>query len=157
MKYKAFTSKYNDISAQIISSCEVSKPVNKDISQETEMITFHALWDTGASCSSISKDAAEKLGLIPDSYTTIYHANGKSIVNVYYIRLALPNKALFPFVTVAEGLYAGFDLLIGMDIITKGDFSISNLNGKTTFSFRIPSYKETDFVAELDDTVEYNL
>ena len=149
MKYKAFTRKYDNISAQIISSCEVSKPV-KDISQETEMTAFLALWDTGASCSSISKDAAEKLGLIPDSSATIYHANGQSVVNVYDVRLALPNKALFPFVTVVEGTYSGFDLLIGMDIITKGDFSISNMNGKTTFSFRIPSCKETDFMAEQD-------
>jgi hypothetical protein len=32
-----------------------------------------------------------------------------------------------------------FDILIGLDIITIGDFSITNHNGKTVVSFRIPS------------------
>ena len=40
------------------------------------------------------------------------------------------------------------DLLIGMDIITIGDFSISNVGGNTTFSFRVPSIKTVDFVDE---------
>lgn len=35
-----------------------------------------------------------------------------------------------------------------MDIITYGDFSITNYNGRTTFSFRIPSVNEVDFVSE---------
>ena len=35
-----------------------------------------------------------------------------------------------------------------MDIITRGDFSISNKNGKTTVSFCIPSVHDIDFVEE---------
>ena len=38
-----------------------------------------------------------------------------------------------------------YDVIIGMDVICKGDFAITNLNGKTTFSFRIPSEKEIVF------------
>jgi hypothetical protein len=60
----------------------------------------------------------------------------------------LPNQVAFPFVKVTEGVLSGFDLLIGMDIITMGDFSITNVGGKTTFSFRVPSVKEIDFVSE---------
>jgi hypothetical protein len=33
------------------------------------------------------------------------------------------------------------DLLIGMDIILLGDFSISNGGGNTLFSFAIPSFE----------------
>ena len=91
------------------------------------------------------------MGLATFSQTTINHANGQSIVNIHHVSLTLPNKTLFPFVRVIETNLSGFDLLIGMDIITKGDFSISNMNGKTTFSFRIPSYKEIDFEAENND------
>lgn len=32
-----------------------------------------------------------------------------------------------------------------MDIISRGDFAITNFGGKTTFSFRIPSTEEIDF------------
>ena len=35
-----------------------------------------------------------------------------------------------------------------MDIITRGDFAISNVNGETTFSFRLPSIRTIDFVKE---------
>lgn len=38
-----------------------------------------------------------------------------------------------------------YDVVIGMDIICKGDFVIPNKERKTTFSFRIPSEKEIVF------------
>lgn len=39
-----------------------------------------------------------------------------------------------------------FGMLIGMDIINKGDFTVSNHQGKTVFSFRMPSEGVMDFV-----------
>lgn len=42
----------------------------------------------------------------------------------------------------------GIDVLIGMDVISKNDFAISNYNGKTQFSFRIPSQNDVDYKAE---------
>jgi len=32
-----------------------------------------------------------------------------------------------------------YDVLIGMDVITKGDFVVSTVNDETTFSFRMPA------------------
>jgi len=52
---------------------------------------------------------------------------------------------------VTEGILPGGDggdILIGMDIITLGDFVITNLNGKTKVSFRIPSKSATCYVQE---------
>ncbi len=37
------------------------------------------------------------------------------------------------------------DIIIGMDILTQGDFSITNLDGRTVCSFRIPSQYLVDF------------
>lgn len=39
-------------------------------------------------------------------------------------------------------------LLIGMDIIGMGDFAVTNANGRTVFSFRVPAIEEIDFVPE---------
>ena len=47
-----------------------------------------------------------------------------------------------------QGAFAQFDVLIGMDIITQGDFAVTNLGGKTKFSFRIPSQASINFVTE---------
>ena len=40
------------------------------------------------------------------------------------------------------------EVLIGMDIINRGDFAVTNRDGRTKFSFRIPSQADIDFVAE---------
>ena len=150
MPFKAFTKKYDNIVSQIILPCGVSEPIT-EISQETEMTTFNALWDTGATCTVISSKVAKLLELATFSQTTINHANGQSVVNIHDISLTLPNRTLFPFVRVLETELYGFDLLIGMDIISQGDISISNKDGKTTFSFRLPSYREIDFMKEYDE------
>ena len=41
-----------------------------------------------------------------------------------------------------------FDVIVGMGIITRGDFSITNVNGLTHMSFRIPSISIVDYVEE---------
>ena len=40
------------------------------------------------------------------------------------------------------------DVLIGMDIISQGDFVITASQGKTKFSFQIPSTHDTDYAKE---------
>ena len=39
-----------------------------------------------------------------------------------------------------------------MDIINQGDFAVSNKDGKTAFSFRLPSIECIDFVKQLQST-----
>ena len=41
-----------------------------------------------------------------------------------------------------------FGAIIGMDIIATGDLSITNVDAKTWFSFRVPSVARVDYVAE---------
>ena len=103
---------------------------------------FHAVWDTGATGSVISSAIVQKFNLIPMDKTTVYGVNSQEEVNVYLVDIGLPNKVLIPGVVVMEcNLNSpGIDILIGMDIIQQGDFSISNPDGKTVFSFCIPSH-----------------
>jgi hypothetical protein len=50
---------------------------------------------------------------------------------------------------VSEGQLGGaIDVLIGMDIIGRGDFSVTCVGGKTCMSFRFPSKATIDYVAE---------
>ena len=41
--------------------------------------------------------------------------------------------------------------MIGMDVIGCGDFVITRFDEKTTWSFRVPSGEEVDFVKALND------
>ena len=67
---------------------------------------------------------------------------------MYYIDLYLPNHVLIRELPVMEGQPSGCDILIGMDVILKGDFAVSTFDNKTTFTFRVPSMKKIDFVQQ---------
>ena len=41
------------------------------------------------------------------------------------------------------------DEIVGMDIINRGDFAVSNFKGQTVFSFRIPSEQKTSYVKDI--------
>ncbi len=49
-----------------------------------------------------------------------------------------------------DGINPNCEALIGMDVITLGDFSITNHNGSTCMSFRVPSGHEIDYVKNLN-------
>ena len=48
-------------------------------------------------------------------------------------------------INVASGIPNNCDVLIGIDIISRGDFAVSNAKEKTSFSFGMPSICEIDF------------
>ncbi len=104
------------------------------------------MWDTGATNCVITKNVALSLGLVPIGQTETLGVNGSAIVQVYIIEITLPNGIKI-LRQVTEGISSGtWDVLIGMDVITMGDFCVSNFNGVTTFSFRVPSEGKTDYV-----------
>lgn len=76
----------------------------------------------------------------------MFHAGGPGKAGVYKINVLLPNNIEFPALKVLDGDLYGFDMLIGMDIISQGDFAVTHSDGKTTFTFRIPSIEKLDFV-----------
>ncbi len=134
---------------------EVTTPVlvcashNQELKRSFDgMMGFIGLWDTGATGSVITQSVAAACQLHPISFANVHHVGGKQVSPVYLVNLALPNNLIISNLRVVEGDVAGADLLIGMDVICMGDFAITNRNGITTFSFRIPSVSEIDFVEE---------
>lgn len=109
---------------------------------------YKALWDTGATGTVVTKKIVDDLGLKQIGVVKVFHADGDSLRPVYLINIMLPHKVGFQYIRVTEGTLTGFDVLIGMDIISQGDFVITNTNGTTTFSFRTPSCICIDFVEQ---------
>jgi predicted aspartyl protease len=103
---------------------------------------LQALWDTGATNSGISSAMAKRLGLLPIRRAEVEGANGLFTANVYILDITLPNMVSVHNVQVREFVSAGdSDVILGMDIITCGDFAVSNYERKTVVSFRVPSQK----------------
>jgi uncharacterized protein YchJ len=137
----SFTSTYETISSTLRSKVYVESPITKN------NVEANAIWDTGASRSLITPEIAAKLNLKPVSKALMATPSDKDVQsNVYLINIYLPNRATIIDVQALEGSPNSCDMLIGMDVISLGDFAVTNFNGKTMFSFRIPSMAEIDFV-----------
>lgn len=109
-----------------------------------------AQWDTGATNTCISEEIVKKYNLVPLSMTKSRTPYGVLETFIYSIDIVINNEVMFQNWNVMGSKIGaqGIDILIGMDIISKGDFAISNFNGKTQFSFRIPSKKDVDYKNE---------
>lgn len=140
----SFTTTYNGLSNVLKNEVAVSTP---DSNSKTEIDKkWLALWDTGATNTVITKSVIDFLHLSPVSVSIASTPQGKYEAKMYYIDLHLPNGFIFRGLLVMEGQPSGCDMLIGMDVIGKGDFAVSNYNGKTVFSYRQPSIGSIDFV-----------
>lgn len=138
----AFTIKHNAIARKLCTKV--------DVTNQSKVVKGIALWDTGATGSCISEQMVKDLGLIPTGKQKIFTPSGDKIVNTYIVDIVLPNRVAVKGVHVCDSDIGsqGLDMLIGMDIITLGDFTITNFNGKTIFTFRMPSQKAVDYVMQ---------
>lgn len=157
--FLAFTSKFAGRVSQLITPIKITTAFDLNTTSpdqikqyETTAYDTKALWDTGATNSVVTEATAAAMGLVPIGSAVVNHAGGSSTKNRYLINVYLPNNVAIVGVMASdmpEGS-GGFGILIGMDIISQGDLSISNQNNTTWLSFRFPSYKTTDYVVESD-------
>lgn len=117
-------------------------------SKREEHGEYHAIWDTGASNTAITKRVVDECNLKPTGRTKVTTASEETEALTYFISLGLPHQVAIDNVRVAKLNIKGADMLIGMDIITRGDFAITNKDGKTTFTFAMPSIRSIDFLKE---------
>ncbi len=136
-----FTEKYEQFDGRIITKEEL-------LFDDDKTIWVTAQWDCGSTYSSISKELASKLDLKPISKRNVNSTLSNKLSNIYDVGIILRNSDIFVPVEAGEALNihkTGIDILIGMDVISKGDFAISTYNGVTCFSFRYPSKGLIDF------------
>jgi SEC-C motif/Aspartyl protease len=149
--FQALTFRANGRASQIISDlhvCAAFDPKTPPSPLPTRVAT-KALWDTGASKSVISQGVVRDLGIPAAGATNVTHAGGSSVSPTYMVNFYLPNGVGILGILVTE--FPGqitFGAIIGMDVITIGDFAITNVSGKTWMSFRTPSMAAIDYVAE---------
>ncbi|MCL2722629.1 MAG: retroviral-like aspartic protease family protein [Treponema sp.] len=109
-------------------------------STEGKSITIDAIWDTGATNSVIAPNIFEELALdsIDKSIMSGISYKNKE-ADVVIATIVLPNGKIINNKRFSVNEIPGTEILIGMDIISMGDFVITNAKGKTMFSFVIPT------------------
>ena len=141
-KIHAYTKEYNGLARLLPDTVKIGSE-----SSSFHGRAFNAIWDTSASRTTISEKVVAELSLPVISMQKINTAGGTHNATVHYVSLGLPNGIGFKKVMVnASKLVEPLEVLIGMDVIACGDFTVSNFNGKTKLSFRMPSCAETDYV-----------
>lgn len=139
----AFTISFNQLTRQLISDVTIV--------HEDGEITVRGLWDTGATSSCISHDVVQQLKLMPTGKKTVKTPSGSKVMDTYVVDMVLPNHVRMEEceVTDSEIGSQGLGALIGMDVISAGDFAVTNYEGKTSFTFRCPAHGKIDFVQGL--------
>lgn len=138
------------LSHQIVTEIEIKNPYSGDI------IQTKAIWDTGATNTVVTEETAKNIGLISFGKANVAGVHGLKIVNRYFVNITLNNKSISLDIPVTECSALSVDgsigVLIGMDIITLGDFAITNFGGNTVMTFRVPSLQEIDFVKGINQS-----
>jgi len=145
---------------EILTDVGLALPMEPDVINlnDERIYTVKSLWDTGATNSVITPNAASLLGLKPSGVVNVNHAGGSDLVNTYIVDVVLMNNIRFRSVKVSEcsDVVGNFDCIIGMDIITRGDFSFTNSGGSSIFSFRIPSIESVDYVKDINEAIRFD-
>ena len=103
----------------------------------------------------VSRNAAKQCRLAIQDHIRVNHVQGKEDnVPRFLIDLRLADDLYIRNAWAVEGNFeqgsdpaTDFDVIIGMNVLTVGDFAISNYDGKTLLTFRAPSEERIDFSA----------
>jgi len=135
-QHYAYDLEYTHIIREIITPISI---FSSRTSAEGKCVKTEALWDTGATLSAMSPKMVKDLGLSPIDQCFIGGINGEKQSDVVIVSIVLPNGMLLTGRRFFVSNIPGADIIIGMDIISMGDFVITNAKGKTMFSFVIPT------------------
>lgn len=148
----AFTMNYPQRVSALITDVIIGEPFDPGKGQGPSIGgSYRAIWDTGATKSVITQRVVEHGKLQPIGMVNVHTVSGTNQSPVYLVAIGLPNNVWFFDTRVSVGvLTPDIDVLIGMDVISRGDLAITCKDGKTTFSFQCPSSNHIDFVKSIE-------
>lgn len=148
LKAKCLHIELSNQATEILSDIKISH--TEDFNNE-HGIECLGVWDTGSEGCLISPVLAESLKLVLISYKKVIGVTSEEITPEYLVNIFLPNGDSFEGISTLVGTnLLENEFIIGMSIINKGDFAITNVNNKTTMSFRVPSIQRINFESDFE-------
>lgn len=133
--------------ATLIKSPQMTRQKSGAEGQGQPPAIFRALVDTGATTTCITRRVADCVGLKPVGKTNVITIAGENAHNNYLFHIGFPTGPMPPDGKSYQGsvqinrqplqgpelvMSSGFDVLLGMDIISTGSLAVE---GSGTFSF----------------------
>ena len=154
---KSFVSSYGGISDVLQNQVHITNAFNpstitgKITPKNLDAKEYVAIWDTGATGTVITQKVVNDLGLKQVGVTQLTTVGGeKDDAPLYLIAIFLPNLVYLSELMVVQASVTGnAEVLVGMDIIGRGDFAVTNRGMETVFSFRMPSLERIDFTSRV--------
>ena len=144
-----FTQEHDYQAEAIVTTCAITPAVELDENFTVPQIyqTDNAMWDTGATNCLISRKLIEALQLQPVGQCELSDASSEEdeVTDVYLVHIGLPTGQIIRNVQAAFTPSRDYDFVIGMDIITQGDFAVTNKDHKTVFSYQRPAQEHIRF------------
>lgn len=136
MDVKAFiTDKGEHLMAEILTEAYVYEPTTDGSKPTVEKV--RALWDTGANYCQITPELARKMGLHSLGQKENNTAGGAFKGNVYRLGIKFGNIHV-PHAYFGESHGGGrFDIIIGMNVISHGRFTLEGRGKERTFRFEV--------------------
>lgn len=132
-----FTPYSNDQPSSVVF---VGNPSAKDEDRQWHKIL--AKWDTGATMCSITKELSDRLSLKPVKMRKIcsfgFPQGADRPEDTVLLKLTNGPYSILAQATVIETILPGFDMIIGMNVISAGKFSLNVENGRIDIRFEIP-------------------
>jgi len=147
-EYRAFTAQYEAVVKNLLTPANVSSEFVEDKKHNMLPVSITAIWDTGATRTCIKPWLKDRLNLrLFDTQTRLAGVGGEISTQVALVNIRFKCDVEVNVCPVCVADFPGFaDILIGMDIISMGDFAVCNTDKRTSFSFIIPSFhSRTDF------------
>jgi predicted aspartyl protease len=104
-----------------------------------KMVDCIGIIDTGATSTMISEQVAEELRLYPCGEISVSGVHGTNKSDLYFLDIVFGDFVLSNHRVSGSTGDAGFDILIGMDILSMGEFEFVRFGGRQIFLFGIPA------------------
>lgn len=134
-----FSKEYDSLVHAIITEAYIFPAFRIGELPPLKFYTENAAWDTGAERTIIAPHVAEALELKSLGKVPLLGVGGEKEADIYKVAIALPDAKIYRDFFVYGIDIDNYEMLIGMDIISKSDFVITNADGHTVLSFRNPS------------------
>ena len=124
-------------------------------------IEVKILWDTGATLTFMKPELRDKLKLSmvrTESSAVIAGVGGQLKADFTYASILISQNFIIEYCPIyVLDFPVNADIVIGMNIINMGDFSVNNTNANTSFSFIMPPLFDRINYADIADVLNQKM